>query len=201
MNFIFFEYFVSKLWRAIPNVPGYRLSNRKWYKVGGCALLLSTKYEPHGVETDRDVEVGRWWFFDFLWKVPCWWRHCRRCECRINFRFSVGHDINRSTCIGEFLVVCHFCHFRWASLEPLRFFLLPKTTIFCEKYHVGDVTVGGASVVSTSSFRFPVGHDLNRSMCSGEFLVVAYFRRERCWKVGKKVAKSIFPELPALAER
>jgi len=56
--------------------------------------------------------------------------------------------------------------------------------IVCEKCHVGDVTVGGASIVSTSGFRFPVGHDLNRLSCSGEFLVVAYFRRARCSKVG-----------------
>jgi len=54
------------------------------------------------------------------------------------------------------------------------------------KSHVGDVTVGGASVVSTSGFRFPVGHDLNRSTGSGEFLVVTYFRCERCSKVGKE---------------
>jgi len=60
-------------------------------------------------------------------------------------------------------------------------------SIVCEKCHVCDVTLGGASVVSTSGFWFPVGHDLNRSTCSGEFLVVAYFRCERCSKVGNKL--------------
>jgi len=51
-------------------------------------------------------------------------------------------------------------------------------SIFCEKCHVGDVTSG---------FRFPVGHDLNRSTCSCECLVVTYFRCERCSKVRNKV--------------
>jgi len=55
----------------------------------------------------------------------------------------------------------------------------------CEKCHVGDVTVGGASVVSTSGFRFPVGHDLTRSTCCDDCLENVYFRRERCSKVGK----------------
>jgi len=54
------------------------------------------------------------------------------------------------------------------------------------KCNVGDVTVCGASVVYTSGFRFPVGHYLRRSTCGGEFLVVTYFRRERCSKVRNK---------------
>jgi len=44
-------------------------------------------------------------------------------------------------------------------------------------------SLGGASVVSTSGFLFPVGHDLNRSMCSSDFLGNAYFRS----KVGKQM--------------
>jgi len=46
-----------------------------------------------------------------------------------------------------------------------------------------STTVGGASVVSTSGFRFLVGHNLNRWMCGGEFLEVAYFLCERCSNV------------------
>jgi len=34
-----------------------------------------------------------------------------------------------------------------------------------QKYQVGGITVGGAWVVFTSSFLYPVGHDLNRSKC------------------------------------
>jgi len=48
--------------------------------------------------------------------------------------------------------------------------------IFGEKCLVGDVTVGGGWVVSTSSFRFPVGHDLNRLTCSGDCLGNVYFQ-------------------------
>jgi len=57
INYILFHYLFSKLWRAIPDVPGRRLSKRKQYKEGGCALLLSTKYEPDVVKTDRDIDV------------------------------------------------------------------------------------------------------------------------------------------------
>jgi len=48
-----------------------------------------------------------------------------------------------------------------------------------EKCHVDDVTVGGASVVSTSGYLFLVGHNLNRSTFSGDFLGNAYFWSEK----------------------
>jgi len=61
----------------------------------GCVPLLTTKYEPDMVKTDRDIEVGKWRFFDCLRKVPCWWYPCGRCESRIYFRFlfPVGLDV------------------------------------------------------------------------------------------------------------
>jgi len=56
----------------------------------------------------------------------------------------------------------------------------------CEKCHV-NVTVGGASVASTSGFRFLVGHDLNGTTCSGDFLANTYFRSDGLSKVGEKI--------------
>jgi len=101
----YFCVFFSKPWRAIPDVSSRRLSEAKMAEKGVCFPLLATKYGPDMVKTDRNIKVGKLWFFDCL----------RKC-------------------------------------------------------HVGHVTVGGASVVSTSGFRFPVGHDINRSTCSGNFL-------------------------------
>jgi len=130
INLILFEYFFSKLWRAIPNVSGRRLSKKN------------------------------------IWKedVPSYY------PSNMNQMWLKLTDISRSE-NGGFSIVC-------------------------EKCHVSDVTVGGASVVSTSDFRFPVGHNLSRSRCSGKFLVVAYFRRERCWKVGKKFVTFHFYRVP-----
>jgi len=45
----------------------------------------------------------------------------------------------------------------WLKLIEISTFENGGFSIVCEKYHVGDVTVGDASVVSTSGFRFPVG--------------------------------------------
>jgi len=42
------------------------------------------------------------------------------------------------------------------------------------KCHVGDVTAGDASVVSTTGFH--IGHNLGRSTCSGDFLGNTYFQ-------------------------
>jgi len=47
-----------ELWRAIPYVPGRRLSEAKPAVEGGCTPLLAAKYEPDMVKTDRDIEVG-----------------------------------------------------------------------------------------------------------------------------------------------
>jgi len=69
-------------------------------------------------------------------------------------------------------------------------------SIVCEKCHVGDVTVGGASVVFTSGFRLPVGHDLSHSTCSGDFLVNTCFRCERCSKGGKTFGTCHFYTVP-----
>jgi len=55
-------------------------------------------------------------------------------------------------------------------------------SIVCKKCHVGDVTLGGASLF-TSGFQFPVGHDLYRLTYSGDFPRNVYFRSERCSKV------------------
>jgi len=75
----------------------------------------------------------------------------------------------------------------WLKLTEISTFENGGFSIGCEKCHVGDVTVGGASVVSTCGFRFAVGHDLCRLMFSGDFLVNIYFRCERCSKVGKQM--------------
>jgi len=66
----------------------------------------------------------------------------------------------------------------------------------CEKCHFGDITVGGASVVFTSGFRFPVGHNLYRSTSSGDVLRNVYFRPERCSKVGKQCLDLSFLRVP-----
>jgi len=42
----------------IPDVLGRRLSEVKPAVEGECAPLLTTKYEPDVIETDRDIEVG-----------------------------------------------------------------------------------------------------------------------------------------------
>jgi len=44
--------FVSKLWRAIPDVLGRRLSEAKPAEEGSCTPLLTAEYEPDTVETD-----------------------------------------------------------------------------------------------------------------------------------------------------
>jgi len=41
-----------------------RLSEAKLAEEGEFAPLLTTKYEPDVVKTDRDIEVGKWRFFD-----------------------------------------------------------------------------------------------------------------------------------------
>jgi len=53
--FVFF-----KLWRDIPDVLGRRLSEAKSAKEGKCTLLLTAKYEPDMVKTDRDNDVTKW---------------------------------------------------------------------------------------------------------------------------------------------
>jgi len=70
----------------------------------------------------------------------------------------------------------------WLKLIEISAFENGGFSIVCVKCLVGDVTVGGASVVSTSGIRFAVGHNL----CSGDCLVNIYFRCERCSKVGTK---------------
>ena len=52
--------------------------------------------------------------------------------------------------------------------------------------HVGDVTVGGRSVCSTSGLTFLVEGNLNRSTFSGVLLVSAYFRFGNLLEIGKK---------------
>ena len=52
--------------------------------------------------------------------------------------------------------------------------------------HVGDVTVGGRSVGSTSGLAFSVRGNLNRLTCSGVLLVSAYFRCGGRSKIAKK---------------
>jgi len=74
----------------------------------------------------------------------------------------------------------------WLKLTEISGSEVGDFRLLCEKCQVGDVTVGGRRVVSISGFLFPVGHDLNRSKCSGDFLGNVYFRSERCSKVGKK---------------
>jgi len=51
---------------------------------------------------------------------------------------------------------------------------------YLRKCHFRDVTVGGGLVVSTSGFLFLVGHDLNRSTCSGEFFLAKFVRTRIC---------------------
>ena len=64
----------------------------------------------------------------------------------------------------------------------LKFYPLPvKADIVTEVSflvfrHVGDVTVGGRSVGSTSGLAFSVRGNLNRLTCSGVLLVSAYSR-------------------------
>jgi len=47
-----------KVWRAILDVLGRRLSKAKPVEEGECAPLLITIYEPDTIESDRDIEVG-----------------------------------------------------------------------------------------------------------------------------------------------
>jgi len=69
--------------------------------------------------TDHRVRTGCGWnwpryrgvklaTFHFPRKVPIWWRHCGRRVSRIHFRFPVGHDLNRSTCSGDFFGNVYF---------------------------------------------------------------------------------------------
>jgi len=54
--------------------------------------------------------------------------------------------------------------------------------------------------VTTSGFRFRVGHDLNRSTCSGDCLGNAYFRSTNCRK-SEKFGTCHFGRIPmGLAE-
>jgi len=46
----------KEIWHAIPDVSGRRLSEAG--RGRGCTPLLTTKYEPDMVKTDRDIEVG-----------------------------------------------------------------------------------------------------------------------------------------------
>jgi len=54
--FIFF----SKLWRAIPDVLGRRLTEAMLAERKGIYPLLTIKYEPDMVKTDRDNDVTKW---------------------------------------------------------------------------------------------------------------------------------------------
>jgi len=72
----------------------------------------------------------------------------------------------------------------WSKLTEISRLENGGFSIVCEQCHVDDITVGSASVLSTSDFRFPVGHDLSQSTCSGDFLGNTYFRSDICSKVG-----------------
>jgi len=89
MEFRSFYFFISKLWRPIPDDYGCRLSEAKPAEKGECIPLLTAKYELDMVKTDRDNDVTKC-FFDFWRKVQSWWRHPGRRESRIHFRFSVS---------------------------------------------------------------------------------------------------------------
>ena len=73
----------------------------------------------------------------------------------------------------------------------LKFDLLPvKADIVTEVSfpvfrHVGDITVGGRSVGSTSGLAFSVRGNLNRLTCSGVLLISAYFRCGERSKIAK----------------
>jgi len=46
-----------EVWRAIPDVLGSRLRFAQPAVEGECAPLLTYKYKPDVIETDRDIEV------------------------------------------------------------------------------------------------------------------------------------------------
>jgi len=84
----------------------------------------------------------------------------------------------------------------WLKLTEISTFENGGFLFVCEKCNVGDVTVGGVSVVSTSGFRFPVGYNLYRSTCSGDCLWSVYFRSEGCSEVGKTFGTCHFKRVP-----
>jgi len=57
----------------------------------------------------------------------------------------------------------------WLKLTKISRSKFGVFSIVCGKCYFCDVSVGGASVVSTSGFLFPVEYDLNRSTGSGKF--------------------------------
>jgi len=69
---------------------------------------------------------------------------------------------------------------------------LRKARCWC----LGDVTVGGTSVIFTSGFLFLVGLDLNRSTCSGDFLGNTYFQSNGLSKVGNKISGLVISAVP-----
>jgi len=81
-----------ELRRAIVDDYGRRLRFAQLAEKGGYTLLLTTKYEPDVVKSDRDNDVTKWRFSIFC-EEPIRSDYC--------FLFPVGHQLNRSTCSGD----------------------------------------------------------------------------------------------------
>jgi len=64
---------VFEVWRAIPDVHGRQLRFAQLVEEEGCAPLLTTKYEPLPVGSDRVISAWTWRFsvfLDFFSKTP-----------------------------------------------------------------------------------------------------------------------------------
>jgi len=53
----FYWIYVFEVWRAIPDVLGRQVSEAKLAEEGGCVLLLTTKYEPLLVRSERVISA------------------------------------------------------------------------------------------------------------------------------------------------
>jgi len=76
-----------------------------------------------------------------------------------------------------------------------------RFSILYEKCQIGDVTVGGGRVVSTSGYLFPVGHHLNRSICCGAVFENYYFRYSERLKIIHTRICTFLAILPLLVTR
>jgi len=91
--------------------PAKQSEDAKEKKEKGCALFLTTKYEPDMVKNDRGIEVGSWHFSIFLRKVPSLWRHPVGGGWVVStsgYLFPVGCDLNRSKCCGDLIGSAYF---------------------------------------------------------------------------------------------
>jgi len=79
----------------LPVVLGHRLSEAKPADEGSCTPLLTAKYEPDTIKTDRDNDVTKWWFSIFGEK-------CQVCDVTLGggrvvftsgFLFPIGLDL------------------------------------------------------------------------------------------------------------